>query len=1045
MDRNLKRTCVAHIQRLLICTCIFTFFATIGKASHVQENTEEGNYILILNSYNESSPWSNSITTPIVHKIAGIENMDAYIEHLNLFMVGDSTKIERFSEILSSKYGSTPPRLLVFIGSMSLIFREEIQSLWGKVPAIVCGADPYVYHEKFYRQRDTVTPEEKTHMSELAEEFNFTYMHTPIYLEENVQLMCRMIPGMKKLIFLGDGIYPNPEYDKQLRELIKDKYPQMDYEYISSRTNSLHQLYNAVRKTDKTTGILVSTWFTESFTSSNFLINAYRSIASISAPLFTIRYAGMDDGGMVGGYMYNDQIFTRQLLKTIDEILHGKKASDIPFYEPNEAHPAFNYTRLVNKGLDPDLCPGDTVFYDKPANFLNKYKWIILSVLIAFILMAVAQQKRIQMLKALRRAQQNEIDTNTQYTNLIDNMPILYMKEQVIWDKEGNIADSIYMDVNRYFERCFLPKSEVIGKRASEIFPESLPEFTHFMSITLKEKKSITFPYYFKTVNTFYDVVLNCSTEPDTVDVFCMDSTELHNAQQMLSATNHKLSMALEVANIVPWKWNLKDHTILCDLNRPIVMAAMPGSISEDQLSVSDEQYFAKIIKEDRPRVIQAYRDLADGKIEKVKEEYRVLANDGTQWKIDWIEAQAAVESKDENGMPLTLVGSSLVITERKKMEDELLSAKDRAEESNRLKSAFLANMSHEIRTPLNAIIGFSNILAAAEEEQEKQEYINIIESNNTLLLQLISDILDLSKIEAGTLEFSYCNIELNDIISEIESVTRYRTESNGIQLIVQKGLPSCLIRTEKNRLMQVLNNLLNNASKFTSQGSITFGYKLCDKELYFYVKDTGCGIPADKVNSIFGRFVKLNSFVQGTGLGLSICQTIVEHMGGRIGVESEEGKGSTFWFTIPYQPAAAENKREEEHQLISVQKDKLTILIAEDNESNYRLFQSILKREYNLVHAWDGKEAVNLYKLHTPQIILMDINMPVMDGYEATREIRKLSLDVPIIAVTAFAYASDEQRAMENGFDGYMAKPISAPQLRQQIAAILQKRIILL
>ena len=391
------------------------------------------------------------------------------------------------------------------------------------------------------------------------------------------------------------------------------------------------------------------------------------------------------------------------------------------------------------------------------------------------------------------------------------------------------------------------------------------------------------------------------------------------------------------------------------------------------------------------------------------------------------------------------IIGVSWDVTETKKTEKELIAARIKAEEADRMKSSFLANMSHEIRTPLNAIIGFSNILAAAEEEQEKQEYINIIESNNTLLLQLISDILDLSKIEAGTLEFSYCNIELNDIISEIESVTRYRTESNGIQLIVQKGLPSCLIRTEKNRLMQVLNNLLNNASKFTSQGSITFGYKLCDKELYFYVKDTGCGIPADKVNSIFGRFVKLNSFVQGTGLGLSICQTIVEHMGGRIGVESEEGKGSTFWFTIPYQPAAAENKREEEHQLISVQKDKLTILIAEDNESNYRLFQSILKREYNLVHAWDGKEAVNLYKLHTPQIILMDINMPVMDGYEATREIRKLSLDVPIIAVTAFAYASDEQRAMENGFDGYMAKPISAPQLRQQIAAILQKRIILL
>lgn len=293
-----------------------------------------------------------------------------------------------------------------------------------------------------------------------------------------------------------------------------------------------------------------------------------------------------------------------------------------------------------------------------------------------------------------------------------------------------------------------------------------------------------------------------------------------------------------------------------------------------------------------------------------MKEEYRVLANDGKHWKIDWVEAQAAVETRDKNGKPLTLVGSSLIINERKTMENELLSAKDRAEESNRLKSAFLANMSHEIRTPLNAIIGFSNILATAEEEQEKQEYINIIESNNTLLLQLISDILDLSKIEAGTLDFSYSNVELNDILSEIESVVRYRTETSGIQLIAHKGLPSCPIKTEKNRLMQVLNNLLNNASKFTSQGSIAFGYKLCGRELYFYVKDTGCGIPADKVNSIFGRFVKLNSFVQGTGLGLSICQTIVEHMGGRIGVESEEGKGSTFWFTIPYQPADADNKR---------------------------------------------------------------------------------------------------------------------------------------
>lgn len=1034
---------MVFIHKLLICISLFFICSYTCKAATA--NTDKGNYVLVLNSYNESSPWANSIATPIMHKIANMESMDAYIEHLNLFMLKDSAMVDQFPEKLLSKYGSTPPRLLVVLGSMSMVFREKIKAIWGEVPTIVCGADPYIYQEEFYRKRDVNIPIEKTHMEALTGEYNFTYMHTPVYLKENVKLMTQMIPGMKKLIFLGDGIYPNPEYSRQLENIIKEKYPQLDYQYMSSRTNSLHQLYDSLRNLDKHTGVLVSTWFTESFASDQMLINAYRSISSISAPLFTIRYAGMDDGGMVGGYMYNEKEFTNQLLKTIDAILSGTPARNIPFYEPKDAHPTFNYTRLVQRGLNPKLCPDNTLFYDKPINFFEKYKWILIIVFIAFLLIALAQQKRIQILKALRLAQQKEIETNAQYTSLVDNMPILYMKEKVVRDKDGNIIDTIYLDVNRHFERGFVKKEEIVGKKASEIFPESLPEFTHFMTIALKEKKSITFPYYFRAIDTFYDIVLSCSSEPDTVNVFCLDSTELHNAQQMLSATNHKLSMALEVANIVPWKWNLKAHTILCDLNRPIAMAAMPGEIGEEQLSVSDEQYFAKIIKEDRDRVICAYRNLAEGKVEKVKEEYRVLANDGQHWQIDWVEAQAAVETRDADGKPLTLVGSSLVITERKKMEEELLTAKDRAEESNKLKSAFLANMSHEIRTPLNAIIGFSNILASVEEEQEKQEYINIIESNNTLLLQLISDILDLSKIEAGTLEFCYSNAELNDIITEIESATRYRTEANGVQLIAERGLPSCPIYTEKNRLMQVLNNLLNNAAKFTKQGSITFGYELRDKQLYFYVTDTGSGIPADKVDAIFGRFVKLNSFAQGTGLGLSICQTIVEHMGGKIGVNSEEGKGSTFWFTLPYKPAQAEGKKEEEHQPITIHKDKLTILIAEDNESNYRLFQSILGRDYNLIHAWDGREAVELYKVHNPQIILMDINMPVMDGYEATHEIRKISADVPIIAVTAFAYASDEQRVMENGFDGYMAKPINAPQLKKQIAAILQKRIIFL
>ena len=1034
---NNKHTATSRqfFQTLTICICLL--FAGTYSAKASDRDHRQYDYVLILNSYNESAPWSNSITSPIMHKISELKDIDAYIEHLNLFMVNDSVMVDRFPQMLLNKYGKTPPKLLVLLGSMSMIFREEIKEMWGDVS--------YIYTEEYYRKRDVTTPENKIHVDSLRDDYNITFMHTPAYLKESVKLMTRMIPNMKKLIFLGDGIYPNPEYNKQLKNIITRDFPYLQYQFISSYNYTLPELYNALRNADKETGVLVSTWFAETLTSQQMLINAYRSLSSISSPLFSIRYAGMDDGGMVGGYMYNEKIFINELLRNVSQILNGKPAREIPFFVPADAHPTFNYTTLVNKGLNPKLCPQDSIFYDKPENFLKKYIWVIAGIFITLLLIALIQQKRIQMLKELRRVQKQEFESQIKYTNLIDNMPILYMKEKVIRNESGNIVETILCDVNRFFETCFRKKENIIGKKGSELFPESMTEFTHFMETALREKRSITFPYYFKDVDTFYDIVLSPSLEEDTVDIFCLDSTELHNAQQMLSSTNHKLSLALEIANIIPWKWNLKEHSILCDINRPIIMTAMPGEIKEEQLSVSDEQYFSKIIKEDRPRVMQAFHDLIEGKINKVKEEYRVLNKGKNGRKIDWVEAQATIETRDEQNRPLTLVGSSLVITDRKRMEEELMSAKDRAEESNRLKSAFLANMSHEIRTPLNAIIGFSNILASTEEEQEKQEYINIIESNNTLLLQLISDILDLSKIEAGTLEFSYSNIDLNDMIKEVENITKCRMEGSGVQLIAETPLSSCFIRTEKNRLMQVINNFLTNAIKFTQKGSITFGYEIRDKMLYFHVTDTGCGIPANKKDSIFGRFVKLNSFAQGTGLGLSICRTIIEHMNGTIGVESEEGKGSTFWFTIPYQPARLSEKKAEEFQPITVQKDKLTILIAEDNESNYRLFQSILRKEYSLIHAWDGQEAIEKFKEHRPQIILMDINMPRMDGYEATKEIRKLSADVPIIAITAFAYASDEQRVLENGFDGYMSKPINAPLLKQQIASILQKRIIFL
>lgn len=253
----------------------------------------------------------------------------------------------------------------------------------------------------------------------------------------------------------------------------------------------------------------------------------------------------------------------------------------------------------------------------------------------------------------------------------------------------------------------------------------------------------------------------------------------------------------------------------------------------------------------------------------------------------------------EEENMVLTVHD----ITQLKQAEKQLALAKEKAENADLSKSTFLANMSHEIRTPLNAITGFAEILASANTEEEKAQYQEIIKMNADLLLQLVNDILDMSKIEAGTLEFVYTKVDINLLLSDLRQLFQMKVNDAGgnIQIIAEPSLPSCSIETDRNRVAQVLSYFTTNAIKFTQEGTISIGYEARDTELYFYVTDTGAGIPADKLPEVFGRFVKLNKDKKGTGLGLSISKTIVNKLEGQIGADSVEGKGSTFWFTIPY------------------------------------------------------------------------------------------------------------------------------------------------
>ncbi len=300
---------------------------------------------------------------------------------------------------------------------------------------------------------------------------------------------------------------------------------------------------------------------------------------------------------------------------------------------------------------------------------------------------------------------------------------------------------------------------------------------------------------------------------------------------------------------------------------------------------------------EDRKVILDFFDQVIEKKSTHLRHDMRIMREGG---HYTWTRVNVMVRDfRPEEGV-IDMVCVNYDITELKETEAMLIEAKEKAETADRLKSAFLANMSHEIRTPLNAIVGFSSMLVETDIQEEKQDYQSIIEENNELLLQLISDILDLSKIEAGTFDFVEGDVDVNRTCNEIINSTQIKMPEN-IELRFEEYLPECTIHTDKNRLVQVITNFMNNAIKFTSEGSITLGYRQVDDNyLKFYVRDTGIGIPADKVQSIFDRFVKLNNFANGTGLGLSICKSIVKQMNGQIGVDSVVGEGSCFWFIIP-------------------------------------------------------------------------------------------------------------------------------------------------
>ena len=518
----------------------------------------------------------------------------------------------------------------------------------------------------------------------------------------------------------------------------------------------------------------------------------------------------------------------------------------------------------------------------------------------------------------------------------------------------------------------------------------------------------------------------------------CEDVTEKKEQEKKIKSVQKELALALNAGKLASWNYRLEDSMFYkfdyyIENIEKRSLEFIRGRIHPEERERFETLLNAIIRKEELLTNSIVLRIKEDG-----EEDYRYCNF-------------TYCPKEDEAGRVVVITFIQQDITEDIIYQQNLILAKNRAEEADKLKSTFLANMSHEIRTPLNAIVGFSELLSDTDKPSEKYEYKQLIETNSDILLRLIGDILDLSKIEAGSIDIKRQDLDLLQLCNELYLSFQQRIKNPAVTLKLINPYSKCIAEFDKYRFIQIFTNFVTNAIKYTPSGEIVMGYECEPGKVRLYVKDTGIGIPDKKKNRIFSRFEKLDNFAQGTGLGLSICKAIADATNGEVGFESEENVGSEFWYIaytkVEYtertgleEVEVEEDISEQDFSVFSERLGQLNILVAEDNDSNFQLVKKILK-DNDLDRAITGAEALEKARNNSYDLIFMDMRMPVMDGLEATFLIRQFDEDIPIIALTANAFDSDKEAALAVGCNHFMTKPLKKKELMKLLSDFVEER----